>query len=174
MKVKRREKREAPMKEFSLYGFYVMTIHSRLLRLRCCRSVVYPERPSTSALRAYARDDRKRRAQHEWGASARPERSAAKSKGHLMDNSHRETVLLTAICCFLAYLCPAVWAADDPGWPREQTGKDGTKLIVYQPQVDSWEGHKRLHARVAVAITPPQGKKSILGVLWIEADTETM
>jgi hypothetical protein len=82
--------------------------------------------------------------------------------------------LLMAACCLLAYTCAAVWATDDPGWPKERTAADGTKLLVYQPQVDSWEGHRRLQARVAVALTPPQGTKSILGVLWIAADTEVI
>jgi hypothetical protein len=82
--------------------------------------------------------------------------------------------ILTTVCCLLAYTCTTVWATDDPGWPREHTGADGTKLVVYQPQVDSWKGHRQIQARVAVAITPPQGEHSILGVLWIEADTDTM
>src|SRR5262245_16473735 len=65
-------------------------------------------------------------------------------------------------------------ADEDPGWPREGTGADGTKLVVYQPQVDSWEGQRRIKAQVAVAITPPQANKPILGVLWLEADTDTI
>jgi hypothetical protein len=65
-------------------------------------------------------------------------------------------------------------ADEDPGWPRERTAADGTKLVVYQPQVDSWEGQRRIKARVAVAITPPQTNKPILGVLWLEADTDTI
>ncbi len=81
---------------------------------------------------------------------------------------------LLITCCFLTYTYTTVWATDDPGWPREHTGKGGMKLIVYQPQVDRWEGRKRIHTRVAVAITPPQGKKAILGVLWVEADTDTI
>src|SRR5262245_17718851 len=86
----------------------------------------------------------------------------------------RGFILLMVTCCLLAYTCSIVWAVDDPGWPRERTGEDGTKLIVYQPQVDSWGEQRRIHARVAVALTPPQGAKSILGVLWIEADTDTV
>src|SRR5215510_5638553 len=80
----------------------------------------------------------------------------------------RRFKLLMVTCCLLAYTCTAVQATDDPGWPREHTGEDGTKLLVYQPQVDSWEEQRRIHARVAVALTPPQGEKSILGILWIE------
>jgi len=63
---------------------------------------------------------------------------------------------------------------EDPGWPRERTAADGTHLVIYQPQVDSWEGQRRLKARVAVSITLPQTKKPVLGVLWVEADTDTV
>lgn len=66
------------------------------------------------------------------------------------------------------------WAADDPGWPREFTTGDGSKLVIYQPQVDSWEGQRRIKSRVAISVTPPQADKPILGVVWVEADTETV
>lgn len=82
--------------------------------------------------------------------------------------------LLMAACCLIAYTYSTVWATDDLGWPRERTASDGTKLVIYQPQVDSWEGQRRIKVRVAVAITPQQVDKPVLGVLWLEADTDTV
>src|SRR5262245_17772389 len=80
---------------------------------------------------------------------------------------------LVVIFCLLACTYAPSQADEDPGWPRERTGADGTKLVVYQPQVDSWEGQRQIQARVAVAITPPQTDKPVLGVLWLKADTDT-
>ena len=47
--------------------------------------------------------------------------------------------------------------AKDPGWPR-QMKKDGATLIIYQPQVDSWNNFTDLEARFAFSVTPPAGK----------------
>ena len=81
---------------------------------------------------------------------------------------------LIVLFCLLVGFSVTGWADEDPGWPRERATADGTKLVIYQPQVDSWEGQRRIKARVAVAITPPRANKPILGVLWIEADTDTI
>ncbi len=60
-------------------------------------------------------------------------------------------------------------ALSDPGWPREYSA-NGTKLIVYQPQVDSWDDYTKLHYRAVVALTPA-GKKEVYGVAEGDADT---
>jgi hypothetical protein len=57
----------------------------------------------------------------------------------------------------------------DPGWPREYKA-NGAKLIVYQPQVDSWDDYTKLHYRAVVALTPA-GKKEVYGVAEGDADT---
>lgn len=60
--------------------------------------------------------------------------------------------------------------AQDPGWPRQKTGKVG-KLIYYQPQVDDWSNHKQLDFRMALTITPT-GKPTTIGVAVIRAQTD--
>jgi hypothetical protein len=59
---------------------------------------------------------------------------------------------------------------DDPGWPRmiEQKGK---KLIIYQPQVDSWQDYKELHLRFALAVQDTKTSKETFGVAEVVADT---
>ncbi|HEY1342318.1 MAG TPA: hypothetical protein VGF59_32645 [Bryobacteraceae bacterium] len=58
----------------------------------------------------------------------------------------------------------------DPGWPRQYT--DGTaKLVLHQPQVESWKDFKKLSALFAVALTPAKGAPTVFGVLTIESDT---
>ena len=46
----------------------------------------------------------------------------------------------------------------DPGWPRERY-QDGTRLIIYQPQVDDWKNFQELSWRMAISMTPKSGKK---------------
>jgi len=57
----------------------------------------------------------------------------------------------------------------DNGWPREITN-NGTKLVYYQPQVDSWDDHKEIKARLAFSLTPKDGKQ-VLGVASLQAST---
>ncbi len=60
--------------------------------------------------------------------------------------------------------------APDPGWPRQYS--DGVaKLVVYQPQVDSWNYFRRLEGRFAVALTVKKGGQPVYGAVRIEADT---
>ena len=57
----------------------------------------------------------------------------------------------------------------DRGWPRE-FDRDGTMLLIYQPQIDTWEGFRLLTADTAVSITPAGGKP-VLGVISWRAKT---
>lgn len=58
----------------------------------------------------------------------------------------------------------------DPGWPREHV-RDGTHLIVYQPQVDDWKNFQDLTWRMAVSLTPKGGKEA-LGVVEMKGTTQ--
>ncbi|MBI1374768.1 MAG: hypothetical protein GC159_18770 [Phycisphaera sp.] len=67
-------------------------------------------------------------------------------------------------------LAAATSHAQDPGWPREFQS-EGHRVIVYQPQADSWENHKRLGFLAAVEVIPPKGGRSVYGVIDAEAET---
>jgi hypothetical protein len=58
----------------------------------------------------------------------------------------------------------------DPGWPRQFKG-NGQELVVYQPQVDSWDDYSKLHYRAAISFKAGSGEKEIYGVA--EGDAET-
>ncbi len=58
----------------------------------------------------------------------------------------------------------------DPGWPREKYS-NGTRLIIYQPQVDDWKDFQELTWRMAVSITPKSGKE-VLGVVEMKGNTD--
>jgi hypothetical protein len=59
--------------------------------------------------------------------------------------------------------------AEDPGWPREMTNQSA-KLIYYQPQVDEWKNYKDLTGRMAVSLTPADGKVAV-GVVYFHLRT---
>ena len=65
-------------------------------------------------------------------------------------------------------------SAEAPGeWPRERIAEDGSLVIAHQPQLESWEGHNVLRARLAVSIASAEGGDPMIGALFVEGRTET-
>src|SRR5438445_2115821 len=60
--------------------------------------------------------------------------------------------------------------SSDPGWPRERY-QNGTRLIIYQPQVDDWKNFQDLSWRMAVSLTPKSGKE-VVGVVEMNGNTD--
>jgi hypothetical protein len=56
----------------------------------------------------------------------------------------------------------------DSGWPREKYS-NGTRLIIYQPQVDDWKDFQQLTWRMAVSLTP-KGGKTVVGVVEMKGN----
>src|SRR3984885_9228355 len=56
-----------------------------------------------------------------------------------------------------------------PSWPKV-IDRDGNHIIVYQPQLKSWQKYRELVADTAISITP-QGGQQILGVISWRAET---
>jgi hypothetical protein len=59
--------------------------------------------------------------------------------------------------------------AADPGWPRVFK-KDNKQLTIYQPQVDSWKDHSKIHFRCAIAVKGVT-KQERFGVAELDAVT---
>src|SRR5215472_5234317 len=57
----------------------------------------------------------------------------------------------------------------DSTWPREKYS-NGTRLIIYQPQVDDWKNFQDLSWRMAISLTPKSGKTAI-GVVEMKGNT---
>src|SRR6478735_1618575 len=64
---------------------------------------------------------------------------------------------------------PAVDA--DGGWPRAYLTPSGGQLLMYQPQIASWDGQKRMVAYGAVSYLPKDAQKAELGTIKVESDT---
>src|SRR5207237_6626960 len=57
----------------------------------------------------------------------------------------------------------------DSSWPREKYS-NGTRLIIYQPQVDDWTNFQDLSWRMAISLTPKTGKTAV-GVVEMKGNT---
>ncbi len=67
---------------------------------------------------------------------------------------------------------PAPAPADvDGGWPRAYLTKQEALVIVYQPQIASWDGRTQMAAYAAVAYQPKGAAKPALGTVKIESAT---
>jgi len=60
--------------------------------------------------------------------------------------------------------------SSDSGWPREKYS-NGTRLIIYQPQVDDWKDFQDLSWRMAISLTPKSGK-TVVGVVEMKGNTD--
>ncbi len=72
-----------------------------------------------------------------------------------------------------AWTATASQKAPDPSWPRVKTAPDGTRVTIYQPQVDDWSFYIRLEYRLAVEIREPGSTKSVPAALQMTAETNT-
>jgi hypothetical protein len=66
----------------------------------------------------------------------------------------------------------AAQAPVDGGWPRIYDLTSGATILVYQPQVASWQNQAHLVAFSAVSYRTKTGDKSSLGTIKLEADTQ--
>ena len=65
---------------------------------------------------------------------------------------------------------PAAPPPVDGGWPRGYVTTAGANVILYQPQIASWENQKAMTLYAAVAYTPKNGKRA-LGTIKGTANT---
>ncbi|MGA8407976.1 MAG: hypothetical protein WB680_12425 [Candidatus Acidiferrales bacterium] len=81
----------------------------------------------------------------------------------------------TIAVCFLVLASASAAVAQDPGWPRQIT-KQGSTLVYYQPQVESWTNYQALDWRMAIVVTPAGGKEVVGAVAmhgWTSVNAET-
>ena len=59
----------------------------------------------------------------------------------------------------------------DGGWPRAYLTAAQAELLIYQPQVASWDGRQKLVALAAMSYQPPGTTKPTLGTVTLEGAT---
>jgi hypothetical protein len=60
----------------------------------------------------------------------------------------------------------------DGGWPRAYATPSGGRILVYQPQVASWDERRHMVAYAAVSYEAKGAAKPALGSIKVEADTK--
>ncbi len=79
-------------------------------------------------------------------------------------------MMKTKCCLIVGFLFAVLSAfAQDPGWPRQLTN-NGSILVLYTPQVESWPDYQTIDFRMAFSLTPAQGTQMV-GVMYIHATT---
>src|SRR5262245_8292116 len=66
----------------------------------------------------------------------------------------------------------AAAAPVDGGWPRVYELASGGSVLVYQPQIASWDQQKRIAAFAAVSYRTKAADKPAIGTIKLEADTQ--
>src|SRR5262245_25303195 len=66
---------------------------------------------------------------------------------------------------------PTTVEATDGGWPRDFVTASGGMLRIFQPQVASWDGQKRIVMYAGVSYIASGAPKPALGTIKVEADT---
>ena len=66
----------------------------------------------------------------------------------------------------------AAGPAVDGGWPRFYGLPSGGSILVYQPQIASWDKQKQMVAFAAVSYRTPNAEKPALGTVKLEAGTQ--
>ena len=62
-------------------------------------------------------------------------------------------------------------AAPDGDWPRRYTAPDGAVIVMYEPQIATWQNRKLMTLHAALSHTPKGSDQALLGTVIIEADT---
>src|SRR5437773_6744976 len=60
---------------------------------------------------------------------------------------------------------------DDGGWPRDLTTPSGGTIRIFQPQIASWDGQRRMVLYSAVAFNAKGATKPAMGTVKVEADS---
>ena len=58
-------------------------------------------------------------------------------------------------------------------WPRDYVAEDGTRVRVYQPQIDSWDDYTTIEFRAAAAFYRPDRDEPYPAALLLRATTQT-
>ncbi|MCA9417952.1 MAG: hypothetical protein KC917_16865, partial [Candidatus Omnitrophica bacterium] len=66
---------------------------------------------------------------------------------------------------------PSEQLPPDQDWPRVHQLDDG-QVVVYQPQVESWDKYKVFTAKAAIQVIPTGKETGIFGAIQIDADTQ--
>jgi hypothetical protein len=83
-------------------------------------------------------------------------------------------ISLSSVCLTATAQAPAINAAAQPadrGWPRGYSLASEAQVVLYEPQIATWDDHKHMVALAAVSYVTKGEQKPTLGTIKIETDT---
>ena len=79
--------------------------------------------------------------------------------------------LHTLLLAQAAQPAQAVEVQADGGWPRAYETATKARLLIYQPQIASWEGQRHMVAYAAAGYEAPGAARPVLGSVKVESTT---
>src|ERR1044072_8797765 len=86
--------------------------------------------------------------------------------------SSMERKICSILFVFIATISCAAQQLQDRGWPRGYSLPDEAQIVLFQPQIASWDDQKHAVALAAVSYVAKGAEKPVIGTIKIEADTQ--
>ena len=83
-----------------------------------------------------------------------------------------QRVIGSILLVFTAVVAVAAQQLQDRGWPRGYNLPNEAQIVLFQPQIASWEDQKRAVALAAVSYVAKDAQKPVVGTIKIETDTQ--
>jgi hypothetical protein len=83
-----------------------------------------------------------------------------------------QKMITTIFFVFIVAISGLAQKAQDRGWPRGYNLPNEAQMVLFQPQIASWDDQKHLVALAAVSYVPKDAQKPTVGTIKVESDTE--
>ena len=90
-----------------------------------------------------------------------------------VDRSQEDMTLQKILTLFLLIVAASAAHTQEITWPQELTADDGSVILIYQPQVEGFDGNA-IEGRAAVSVRrPTSGDAPVFGAMWLAARIDT-
>ena len=83
-----------------------------------------------------------------------------------------QRMISSILLVFVITLSCVAQQLQDRGWPRGYNLPSEAQIVLFQPQIASWDGQKHAVALAAVSYVAKGAEKPVVGTVKIEADTQ--
>src|SRR5215510_16209299 len=83
-----------------------------------------------------------------------------------------QRLLSSILLVFTITAAVAAQQAQDRGWPRGYNLPSEAQIVLFQPQLATWEDQKHAVPLAAVSYVAKGAEKPVIGTIKIETDTE--
>lgn len=83
-----------------------------------------------------------------------------------------QRIISSILFVFIFTVAAAAQQAQDRGWPRGYNLPSEAQIVLFQPQIASWDDQKHAVALAAVSYVAKGAEKPVVGTIKIEADTQ--